>query len=587
MMGFRFAFLVISLAFTFNQALAADPIRSKIDFSDPLHPKFDFADISASDPFEGACPLDKLPEGMKKAADQLVEKVRESVSRIKTTRSSNCNQLKADMTSSQTQLQTALNNQLIGANPGTANPSQDLINSTTQKASALNQLVLTVSNLSQSSCINSTEDKIAIQKLFGQLVTFAGLIYGNWQGLAVAMGGQVVGNIPIFRDRVDRALQLFQKYDEKMEQREFLCLFRQMQKTECLMFADPKINVINGIDLSFQQGATHTTQESIRKIEKDSPQTLRDIQLLWTLHDKARGFSEKGRAFVGHKAEVAAGEAEKKSDDSVMDAFDELKPWCEKTDWKLLEEPERHPERIKTALEGIRDTCNQVKHVDYWTLIQTQNLSALIEKSYWQVRTLRDYYEEVRNHSLSPLGTVAATWESLKYFENYSASMIKARDPSQGSQDRINFRDLVNSLRLKLGKYTFRLMMQNNHRKLIRHGATLSIPPAAAPIQREAIKSMISLCQTLDPTLACLYADRPEGEKLFQRWVVRCVGPKSDLCKDLVKRDLVELERLIDDPKRWVYLLSVCNRGKGNLGLLAGVKPRPNHPKPGTLVPGF
>jgi hypothetical protein len=259
-------------------------------------------------------------------------------------------------------------------------------------------------------------------------------------------------------------------------------------------------------------------------------------------------------------AALAAPNAHPELDQGLaLDAFDELKTGCEKFELSALQEPEKHPDRAIKALAGIHETCFQVKQLDYWTLMQSTDLASLIEKSHWQVRTLRDYYESIRNDPFSPMGTIAATWESLRYFENYSQSMLKARDPSQGSQDRINFRDLMHDLRIKLADYAFKKMLQNNRDKLINHGFMSLSRPSTQPIQKEAIKSMISICQTLDPTLACLFAEQPKTEKLFKSWVVRCVGPKSDLCKNLVERNLGDLERLIDDPKRWTYLQSLCN----------------------------
>jgi hypothetical protein len=188
-------------------------------------------------------------------------------------------------------------------------------------------------------------------------------------------------------------------------------------------------------------------------------------------------------------------------------------------------------------------------------------MSTIVFESYWDLRFLRDYYESIRNNYSSDLGKILATWESLKYFESFSQSMKSARDQKNGSQDKINFQNLVSNLRKTLARDTFKEIFKNAHQKLLKSWIFWKRPMNTPAIQREAIKTLISLCQIQDPTLACLYADFPERDQYNQSWIKRCVGPESVLCKDLFNdgRTLSTLESWIDDPEVFSYMKSLCN----------------------------
>src|SRR4051812_9186750 len=113
-------FTVLCLAFDTSHAADSPPILSRIQFVEGSRPLIHFADVSQEDLLKDACPL-SCPDYPVDAVDQFITKLRESISRIKAAQSGNCAALENQAKANQADLETALKNQLVAANPATAN----------------------------------------------------------------------------------------------------------------------------------------------------------------------------------------------------------------------------------------------------------------------------------------------------------------------------------------------------------------------------------------------------------------------------------------------------------------------------------
>jgi hypothetical protein len=151
---------------------------------------------------------------------------------------------------------------------------------------------------------------------------------------------------------------------------------------------------------------------------------------------------------------------------------------------------------------------------------------------------------------------------------------------SIGNQSRLNYSQLTNSVGNTIVKRSFEKMMSENQsilygdwidfyledkfeffigRQLKRgfHQRPYFGKPAHDPkVRQRAVYAMLDLCQTLDPTLACLYHDNPELNALQKTWRSSCVGPKSTLCRTVHAKG--GMENLIPDAQYQDYFRSLC-----------------------------
>ncbi len=547
----------------------SDPSLSKIQFQkDRNDPIIQYANISTSDPLS-SCPLDSMPPELSLAVKELVTKVRDSVSNIKKTRGDQCSALNDRMKASQSQLSDAMKYQFIANASISASATQSLINTQTQQAGALNMLVLTASDMMQRECITSISDKVVIQKLIGQIMTITGLFMGGWQGILIASGGQLFGNIPIFRDEIDKALEVFQKYDEINERGSFLCLYRQMQKTSCLLFATEKDLIINGLDTTFKTGPAFTTEQSIEKIKEKAPDLLEDIKELRE---------------IGSSADLFLSQMKEAKDLTLQSysLFDTLQAWCIQRKISELKAPDAHPPFIKTAITSIQLTCNKINSFN-WTVTHQPETVTLLTDSYWSLLTLKKYFESIRKPIsskeldvktskeldvktlkdadppdliMNPNG-IATTWESQKYFEQLKKSIEQYKNPLAGNSSRLNYQRLINELGNTLVKSSFTSMMKEYHSTLEGHKFLKKTKLThSLSVRKRALSAMIDLCRTLDPTLACLYVDGPSENPLQLQWKKNCVGPKSLLCKNALAQESQDV--LFDNTQTQVYFNSLC-----------------------------
>ncbi len=480
-------------------------LLSNLDFTSKGTPIIHFADISEPDPLT-SCPLETVPADLEHTISQLVNQVRDSVSKIKQTQGEHCADLKKRIESSQSQIGTAFTNQFLAVNPSGATPSQIIINQQTQQANAINSLLLTASDIFRQECIQSMDDKIVIQKLIGQIVMLSGLFMGGWQGLAVAAGGQLIGNLPFFRNEIDRALEVFQQYEEKNERGSFLCLYRQMQKMSVLLFSNEDTPIIHGFDLSFKTGPAKTTLESIEKIKKENPDALKDVQSLRNIRKNSDKIMKELEDLPDLKS------------DSI-ETFHKLEHWCETAVLDPLQSNLHQPEDLQNlnqSLEFLRETCKDL--MGYQVKVRTAEEVQKIELAvYWNISTLRRYYRRLSEKQL-PLSEIAKTAESMVYFEDLKKSVEQFRDPSAGNQIRLNYRNLTESLGKGLANSTFVKMMNQNYKALIEYRVIDHQFAHDVPIRQRAIRAMLDACLVFDPTLTRLYIDHPEDHAIFRSW---------------------------------------------------------------------
>lgn len=514
------------------------------------HAHVNFGKISMSDLLP-ICPMETMPTDLAFAVNALVEHVRNSVSKIKASQTSSCQVLQDRLSSAQGQISSAINYQFVASANISSNANQDKINAQTQQANAVNLLVLTASDMMQHQCIDSIDDRIIIQRLLGQVISLGGLLYGGWQGILIATSGQLMVNLPLFRSELDRALEVFQKYDEINERGSFLCLFRQMQKTSCLMFATGTDTVVNGMDMSLQTGPAKTTMDSVDDIKRDAPNILNDIT--WF-----REVEVTTEPFVSYMQKPEA------LSEGLSKAFEEFRRWCLANSKLELKNAFLHPETVHQAHDFLKETCTDLNSYKYPT--GSADLSKLLVKAQWNLLLVSNYYRDLKKDNSSYVASVAKTWESFQYFQNFKKTVQDYQNPLTGNQRRLNYYHLVRSLENSLAKASFTRMMDRNHKTFLEtkqnwlpKDIRLSLydPVLSDRIRKRALMAMIELCQTIDPTLACLYIDTPQQSALHKEWKSRCVGLKSQLCERVTQ--LGERDKFLkSEPNYYAYFNSLC-----------------------------
>ena len=98
--------------------------------------------------------------------------------------------------------------------------------------------------------------------------------------------------------------------------------------------------------------------------------------------------------------------------------------------------------------------------------------------------------------------------------------------------------------------------MKENHKILNKHKPLRSKAVNYIEVKQRALWAMLDLCQTLDPTLAKFHTGPLNKASLFYKWRKYCVGPKSLVCKHVLKSP--EKQRLLDDKNYLEYFNSLC-----------------------------
>ncbi|MEO7164110.1 MAG: hypothetical protein ABI041_14415 [Bdellovibrionia bacterium] len=506
------------------------PIRSSIDFTDISHPLINYAGVQAPD-ILNSCPVDSAPADLKDIINVLSGKVKGAISRMPRSGGKHCEALEKRLNEVNYKVNTALSDQIVTGGSQT----QSEINKATQIASARNELVVTISNLFQAQCLSAVDDQMAVQKLFAQLASLGGILSPAAQGPLAATGGQFLGNLNLFPSDSEKALAVFRRYEEKEERAAFLCLYRQMQKTNCLLFATSEETVIGGIDVVGNSGPYFTTRTSVEKIKSEAPSAFADVVMLYDLNQNTQEFLS-----IMEQPDALA--------EGPFEGFLALRNWCFDRTFTDFQTPGYFSDVLRGNLAGIKATCSELNQFQ-WQEVRSTRLVSLLFNSYWQLFSLKSFYESLHfleKTSEPDFGYIVKTWESLKYFENLVKSLDSIQNTAMGNQFRLNYHNLVTDLGNILARKSLHSLMKENR----------SSGKKSVEAMPRALVAELDLCQTLDPTLACLYVDRPAKNRLQRKWKKWCVGPKSRVCRRAAK--MGDLSKVLVDPANRAYFESLC-----------------------------
>ncbi len=538
----------------------SEAVRSKVELSEHGYAKkIKVADLSIPDAISG-CPVDTMPVELNTVVTELTNKVESLVSSMKNHQGDRCSALSDRLQVSQNLVGNAYQYQFLAKGNETSSSNQDAINLNTQQAKAVNQLLMTTSDILQNCVSKDTlNDQQVIQKLVAQIVTLTGLFMGGWEGIAIATGGQIIGSIPLFTGDIEHALKQFNHYNEMNERGSFLCYLRQIRKTSCLLFADKSDQFINGLDLSFQSGPAKTTLDSIEQFKKDDAKAVADLELL-------RRIKIKSDAYM-----VAFTQVETQSTRTALptlstafkNSLDELDHLCHAVQpLEPLSDPRVAEPSIQEEIEKTQRICNHDRHLGSLSFTQLSDL-------YWQLYSISSYYQSLIQSESTTIGKIGRTIESLHYFIDLKKSLTQYSDSNAGNQTRIHFLDLSRKLSKTLGVTTFKRLFRPDFEKFTHHQfcrgsaycATLpSEPKEHSDVRSRAFRAMIDLCMTLDPTLACLDVGNPKDDSLFKVWTEHCVGAASHLCSEPLTTK--ERDTFLPDPMYRSYFDSLCGPPK-------------------------
>ncbi len=569
-----------------EQSPKVDPnnffLTSKIDFEEegkllPL-PVIHYADVSVPDPLN-SCPIDDATPDLKTAIDNLKRETSAVVQSIKDATAENCAVIQDQINAVRTNVGTAVTNQFVASSAVATTGDQNVINRATQQATAVNQLFLAASNLFQNNCVQKMDRRVVVQKLIGQAITFGGLFAGGWIGIGAAAGGQIVANLPLFTLAMDEAIDALKEDEERKNRLSFLCLYRQMAKTSCMLFADKKERFINGLDLKAETGAYKTTQISIEKIEKNTPELFSDIKMLRHIQES---YEKLNLLFTLNVMKAGS-----------IETFSHIKTWCKDNSTYFIQqnssnpklallhsftfqaEENTHPPKIIESLHDLRQGCDEFLLFDYPNELG-DGYAPTLRMFYDRLAKLLDYYNSIKNGQDTQLkANTAKTWESKQYFDSLKSTVSQYQDMLKGNEARNNFFDLTLHLGDTLAQDSFSKMMKRNHDKFTKHYWTSrkisrNIPVHSKAIRSNALIAMLKTCQTLDPTLACIFVDPFVTTQLQKDWVNKCVGPQSTLCRGVLRRG-ERAQLLLNDPHLITYFDSLCGPDKINKNSKSGI----------------
>lgn len=529
----------------------ADDIIAKITFDRGSYkrPIITYAGIEEKELLK-VCPMDTMPDELKKVVSELVNYVKVSVQHINDARKNSCQSLQDQLTKSQSDLSAALNSQYFLSSSLSSGGSQASINAFTRQATAVNNLGTYSANFLKAGCAFDETDKVMIQRMMGQALTLGGLFLGGWQGIGIAGFGQLFASFPLFRNHAEKAQRDINKFEEHNEKLLFLCWYRQVLKVSSLLFIDQRSKIINGIDMSFETGPVKVTKDTLAHMEEDDPQSLHDIKLLSGLAlDADTTLKELESAKGTHR--------------ELWPALNHVKSWCAEhtpiQSWQESSLEAEHPNQVEQSFSFIAYTCQAISNLKY---PKAKDLEKFVERFYRSLMKIKEYYGQLSKDDTSTYGKMASTLESMKFFEKTEKTMSLYRNSEAGNLLRLNYRTLSEKLGKGLAKDTFQDLMKNYksqlrpHRKS--HRTTLEK-------RRRIVRAMIATCQTFDPSLGSFGVDNRSKNALFKAWQKHCVGPRSTLCKKILfYRDETELLSIEDDKDRAsnVYFYSLCGYWK-------------------------
>ncbi|MBI2711627.1 MAG: hypothetical protein HYX41_02020 [Bdellovibrio sp.] len=466
---------------------------------------------------------------------------------------------------------------------GVVTSTQEQINAGTLKASALSNLISTAASAVNENCVSSLTDAANIQRLIGQVITLSGFFAGGWQGIGLAGAGTLLSSLPLFRSDADATLELISKYQEINKRGSFLCLYRQMQRTSCLLFAPPGSTVINGFDLTLQSGPAKTTNDSLDEIEKDpkGKVLIHDLTVI--------------RKWIKAADEILVSSRLNLFKDASLDPFEKFKAWCGSADVEhsSIFFPDIYPDEVVLSFLNLYERCEKIRNWSWSGFIGSADaLKATTLDSFKDLYILTNFYNSSLvgetpdklkapvlgagvnfkvepnlfkpnpgvNTKLTPVQEMAKvlnTLESKFYFLDLKEKIEAFHNPKVGNQERLNYLHVTETVGRKFARNSFLKIMRDNNSDLSRkRWFSRTLLRRDPVVRRKAVSAMISACQMFDPTLACLYGNRPEGDLFFRTWRRQCVGQKSRLCKTVVKHE--EWDQLIPDPEENTYFRSLC-----------------------------
>jgi hypothetical protein len=529
----------------FMTPVLPNDITAKIKFknNDPNNIVIEYASLAVADALE-SCPLDNAPLELKKIIGELISHLKESTHKLKDLRANGCQALNDRMSKTEVQISDVLRQQFVLSSAIPQSAQQLAINQYTRRANAISQMVFLTSDAFKNGCLNEERDRVVVQKLMGQALTLGGLFMGGWEGIGLATFGQIFGALPLFRDQVENAIRDIRKYEEKNEQSNFLCWYRQMLKASALLFADPSNSVINGLDLTFKSGPTKTTKESLEEIAKKEPDLLADVRMITEVAENAAPIIESLER-SGYQ------------DPNPWTALRQLKDWCENSKTSLISH--KHPKAVLIASENLSKNCEFLRALQWPTPEKTPDF---LENSHVALYTLSEYYHQVQKEHESPIGQIAATWQSMKFFQKSKISMSQFQNLNTANSLRLNYRKLSEELGRHLAKSAFKKLMKGYKQKFL---ASRKLSMQGFSKRKRALKAMIASCQSFDPSLAAFGFDNPKKNAFLRQWQKLCVGPTSLLCKDVLGKSdehAILSSQSPEDRASRIYFYSLCGHWK-------------------------
>ena len=333
-----------------------------------------------------------------------------------------------------------------------------------------------------------------------------------------------MGDVNLDKIDMDKAMDGFRKYENLTSEGSFLCSYREMQKTTCLLFSPSTQNIVGGLDTTFASGATKLTADTVQKNVNDSlllHEEMRFLKLVSDIHGS-----------------------------NMDDSIEHLGQFCGAENWKYFKPEDMfavtsgHPAPIQSAFSTINLSCNYLRIFKYPS---SDDEKKYILNLLSKFKALTDYYN-YNKATNTLLGVYAASWESLKYFDDFIAKLKSVRDPETGSQFKINFQGLVKALD--------KSMVVNSFNALFAHNEVVLKDKTNGPsVKNKAFEALLDLCETFDPTLTCLYPDK-DAYSVEKAWEFSCVGPQSKLCR------AGGPELLNGDANYLTYYQSLCPAGK-------------------------
>jgi hypothetical protein len=508
-----------------------------------------YADVSEQELLK-VCPLDTMPEDLKKVVSDLVNYVKVSVQHINDARKNSCQSLQEQLTQTQNDLSTALSSQYFLSSSMAASSGQSAINAFTRQATAVNKLGIYGSNFLKAGCALDETDKTMIQRLMGQALTLGGLFLGGWQGIGVAGFGQLFASLPLFRNHAEKAQRDLNKYEENNEKLLFLCWYRQVLKVSTLLFMNQNNKIINGIDMSFETGPVKVTLDTLSAMDADDHDSLVDVKLL---------------SQVVHDADAILKplESAKGVNRDLWPALNQIKTWCSdnkpENSWHNATLKIVHPPRVEQSFYYVAHKCHALSDLKYPKAI---DLEVVVERFYRSLMRVKEYYAQLAKNDQGKLGKMASTWESMKFFEKTEKTMSMYKNSEAGNLLRLNYRSLSEKLGKGLSRDSFSDLMKDYKSQLRPHRKSRQVHLLK---RQRIVRAMVATCQTFDPSIGSFGVDNIDKSKFFKSWREHCVGPRSTLCKKILfYDDKDELLAANNDKDRAsnVYFYSLCGSWK-------------------------